>query len=62
VPRSWPRQLSVEQEALVVRARERTKWGPMRLAAVTGRIARCYRRFEWSQPGALLHIDAYSAP
>jgi transposase InsO family protein len=21
-----------------------------------------YRRFEWSQPGALLHIDAYSAP
>jgi transposase-like protein len=21
-----------------------------------------HRRFEWSQPGALLHIDAYSAP
>ena len=21
-----------------------------------------YRRFEWAQPGALLHIDAYSAP
>jgi hypothetical protein len=21
-----------------------------------------YRRFEWSQPGALLHIDAYKAP
>jgi transposase InsO family protein len=21
-----------------------------------------YRRFEWSQPGALLHIDAYGAP
>jgi transposase InsO family protein len=21
-----------------------------------------FRRFEWSQPGALLHIDAYSAP
>jgi transposase InsO family protein len=23
---------------------------------------RTFRRFEWSQPGALLHIDAYSAP
>jgi transposase InsO family protein len=23
---------------------------------------RSFRRFEWSQPGALLHIDAYTAP
>ena len=26
------------------------------------RSARRYRRFEWCQPGALLHIDAYKAP
>ncbi len=82
VPASCPWQLSGEEQALIVRARERTNWGPMRLAALTGRhrstiwkvlwrhgVSRrrrgrrqTFRRFEWSQPGALLHIDAYSAP
>lgn len=65
----------------MLRARERTNWGPMRLAALTGRhrstvwkvLARhgcsrrrrstrqTFKRFEWAQPGALLHIDAYKA-
>jgi transcriptional regulator of acetoin/glycerol metabolism len=36
VPRSCPWKLSAEQEQLVLRARERTNWGPMRLAALTG--------------------------
>ena len=30
--------------------------------AVAARGRQTFRRFEWSQPGALLHIDAYSAP
>jgi transposase InsO family protein len=82
VPRSCPWALSAEQERRILDARERTNWGPMRLAALTGRhratiwkvlkrhgVSRrrraqrqTFRRFEWSQPGALLHIDAYSAP
>ena len=31
-------------------------------AGGAGRRGRRSERFEWSQPGALLHIDAYSAP
>lgn len=82
VPNSCPWALSREVEQRIVRARERTNWGPMRLAALVGRhratvwkvlkrhgLSRrrrpgrqTFRRFEWSQPGALLHIDAYSAP
>lgn len=82
VPRSCPWKLSAEQEQLVLRARERTNWGPMRLAALTGlhrstvwkvlwRHGRSrrrrpgrqtFKRYEWAQPGALLHIDAYKAP
>ena len=82
VPRSCPHALSTEDEQKILDARARTHWGPMRLAALTGRhratvwkvlkrhgVSRrrrrqrqTFRRFEWSQPGALLHIDAYSAP
>lgn len=82
MPRSCPWALGAEAERTILDARERTNWGPMRLAALVGRhrstvwkvlhrhgVSRrrrgqrqTYRRFEWSQPGALLHIDAYSAP
>ena len=81
-PKSCPWALDGEAEQLILRARERTNWGPMRLTALTGRhrstiwkvlkrhgVSRrrrgerqTFKRFEWSQPGALLHIDAYSAP
>lgn len=82
IPRSCPWALSVEVEQQILRARARTNWGPMRLAALVGRhratvwkvlkrhgVSRrrkgqpqTFRRFEWSQPGALLHIDGYKAP
>jgi transposase InsO family protein len=82
VPKSCPWALGEEIEQQILRARERTNWGPMRLAALVGRhratvwkvlwrhgVSRrrrgkrqTFRRFEWSQPGALLHIDAYKAP
>lgn len=82
VPKSCPWRLGEEVEQRVLAARERTNWGPMRLAALVGRHRstvwkvlkrhgrsrrrrgqrQTFRRFEWSQPGALLHIDAYSAP
>jgi len=81
VPKSCPWQLSAEQEQKILRARQRTNWGPMRLSALTGfgrstnhkvlarhgqsrrrrQTRQTFRRFEWSQPGALLHIDAYGA-
>jgi transposase InsO family protein len=83
VPKSCPWALSAEQEQQILRARQRTNWGPMRLQALTGRhrsttwkvlkrhgcsrrrrapkLERPPRRFEWAQPGALLHIDAFSA-
>jgi transposase InsO family protein len=82
VPKSCPWQLTAEQERRVLEARQRTNFGPMRLAALTGRhrstvwkvlkrhgqsrrrrgTRQTFKRFEWSQPGALLHIDAYKAP
>jgi hypothetical protein len=82
VPRSCPWALSREDEQQVMRARERTSWGPMRLSALTGRHRstiykvltrhgksrrrrgqrQTHRRYEWAQPGALLHIDAFSLP
>lgn len=82
VPRSCPHALGPEVERRILEARARTNFGPMRLAALTGRhratvwkvlrrhgVSRrrrpgrqTFKRFEWSQPGALLHIDAYSAP
>jgi len=77
---SWA--LSAQEEQRILQARAKTNWGPMRLAALTGRHRatvwkvlkrhgqskrrraqrQAFRRFEWSQPGALLHIDAYKAP
>jgi transposase InsO family protein len=81
VPKSCPWGLSVEQEQRILDARARTNFGPMRLAALTGRhrstiwkvlkrhgvsrrrrsTRQTFKRFEWSQPGALLHIDAFKA-
>lgn len=37
VPSSCPWALSVEQEQAILRAREKTNWGPMRLTYLTGR-------------------------
>ena len=37
VPKSCPWALSVEQEQAIVRAREKTNWGPMRLTWLCGR-------------------------
>lgn len=82
VPKSCPHALTAEEEQRILRARERTNWGPMRLTALTGRhrstiwkvlkrhgvsrrrrgTRQTFKRYEWSQPGALLHIDAYRAP
>jgi transposase InsO family protein len=83
VPGSCPWALSAEQEQAILRAREKTNWGPMRLTYLTGRhrstiwkvLARhgqsrrrrsstrqTSRRYEWSEAGALLHIDAFQAP
>jgi transposase InsO family protein len=83
VPGSCPWALSSEQEQAILRAREKTNWGPMRLTYLTGRHRstiwkvlarhgvsrrRCSaprqtsRRYEWTEAGALLHIDAYSVP
>ena len=50
--------------ALVGRHRA-TVYGVLRRHGVSRRrrgTRQTYRRFEWSQPGALLHIDAYKAP
>jgi transposase InsO family protein len=77
-PRRSPRQLTVEQEAPILRARERTGLGPARLAGLvrrarstvwkvlwrngvsrrrSSRPRQTFRRYEWAQPGALLHMD-----
>ena len=76
-PHTCPRQLSPGDEAMIVRARSETGYGPMRLAFVVGRarstvwkVLRRHglsrrprvaqpprRRYEWSRPGALLHVD-----
>jgi transposase InsO family protein len=50
--------------ALVGRHRA-TVYGVLRRHGVSRRrrdTRQTYKRFEWSQPGALLHIDAYKAP
>jgi transposase InsO family protein len=81
VPRSCPWALSAHNEQRILSAREKTNWGPMRLAELTGRhrsttwkvlkrhgVSRRRRsprpqstkRYEWAEPGALLHIDAFS--
>ena len=82
IPKSCPWALTAEQEQKILDARARTNFGPMRLAALTGRhrstiwkvlkrhdqsrrrrsTRQTFKRFEWAQPGALLHIDAFKAP
>jgi len=78
-PHSCPWALGAEVERRVLDARERTNYGPARLAGLVGlcrgtiwkvlrrhdmsrrrrsRPRQSFRRFEWAQPGALLHIDA----
>ena len=80
VPRSCPWALSAAEEQLILDARARTNWGPMRLTWLTGRHrSTCWkvlwrhgvsrqrrsegrqttRRYEWTEAGALLHIDAF---
>lgn len=82
-PRSCPWALTVEQERVILDARAKTNWGPMRLTWLTGRHRstcwkvlarhgvsrqRCSerpattRRYEWTEAGALLHIDAFELP
>jgi transposase InsO family protein len=77
-PRRSPRQLTAEQEAPILRARQRTGLGPARLAGLcrrarstiwkvlwrhgvsrrrSSRPRESFRRYEWAQPGALLHMD-----
>jgi transposase InsO family protein len=79
-PRSCPWALSAEAEQVILDARAKTNWGPMRLTWLTGRhrstiwkvLARhgvsrqrrterpaTTRRYEWTEAGALLHIDAF---
>ncbi len=78
VPRSCPWRLSVEEERRILQARERTNYGPARLAGLVGYRRstvwkvlarhgrsqrrrsgerRSFRRYEWAEPGALLHQD-----
>jgi transposase InsO family protein len=78
VPASCPWRLSSEEEQRILDARQRTNYGPARLAGLVGyrrstiwkvlhrhdcsRRRRSpqpasYRRYEWSEPGALLHQD-----
>lgn len=78
VPRSCPWRLSESEQQRILEARERTNFGPARLAGIVGyrrstiwkvlsRHGRSrrrgpserqsYRRYEWAQPGALLHMD-----
>ena len=77
-PRSCPWQLGGEAEQRILRARERTNYGPARLAGLVGYRRstvwkvlarhgcsqrrrtpreRSFRRYEWAEPGALLHMD-----
>lgn len=78
MPGSCPWRLSDEAEQHILDARQRTNYGPARLAGLVGYrrstiykvLARhgasrrrgpgerqSYRRYEWAQPGALLHMD-----
>jgi transposase InsO family protein len=81
-PRSCPWALAEEAERRILAARERTGYGPARLAGLVGfcrgtiwkvlkrhGVSRrrrgerqSYRRFEWAEPGALLHLDAMQLP
>src|SRR3954449_3557438 len=78
VPRSCPWRLDAASERRIFDARERTNYGPARLAGLVGyRRSTVYkvlarngrsrrrrtpqerasRRYEWAEPGALLHMD-----
>ena len=80
VPRSCPWALSAADEQLILDARAKTNWGPMRLTWLTGRHrSTCWKvlwrhgvsrqrrserpasakRYEWTEAGALLHVDAF---
>src|SRR5215208_6444131 len=70
VPKSCPWALSAEQEQQILQAltgRHRsTTWKVLKRHGCSRRrrapkLERPPRRFEWAQPGALLHIDAFSA-
>jgi transposase InsO family protein len=81
-PRSCPWALPEEAERRILAARERTGYGPARLAGLVGfcrgtiwkvlkrhGVSRrrrgerqSYRRFEWAEPGALLHLDVMQLP
>jgi transposase InsO family protein len=78
VPKSCPWRLTDADEQRILDARERTNYGPARLAGLVGRRRstihkvlarhgrsrrrrtpreRSSRRYEWAEPGALLHQD-----
>jgi transposase InsO family protein len=78
VPHSCPWRLGADDEQRILDARERTNYGPARLAGLVGfrrstihkvlvrhgrsrrrrsPQRRSFRRYEWAQPGALLHQD-----
>ena len=78
VPHSCPWRLTDADEQRILDARERTNYGPARLAGLVGRRRstiykvlarhgrsrrrrtpreRSSRRYEWAEPGALLHQD-----
>src|SRR5215208_1184253 len=78
VPRSCPWRLEEAAERRILDARERTNYGPARLAGLVGYRRstvwkvlarhgvsrrrrtpreRSFRRYEWAEPGALLHMD-----
>jgi transposase InsO family protein len=82
-PHSCPWSLTEEAERRILRARERTNFGPARLQGLVGRRRstiwkvlrrhgcsrrrrgerrQSWRRYEWSEPGALLHIDGKELP
>jgi transposase InsO family protein len=81
-PRSCPWALPEAAERRILAARERTGYGPARLAGLVGFCRgtiwkvlkrhgvstrrrgerQTYRRFEWAEPGALLHLDAMRLP
>src|SRR5262245_2198789 len=78
VPRSCPWKLTGDEEQRILDARQKTNYGPARLAGLVGyrrstiykvlkrhcvsqrrhsAERQSFRRYEWSQPGALLHMD-----
>jgi len=60
-PHRQPRRLTAAEEEPILRARRETGLGPGRLAGICRRsrstIWKVLHRYEWSAPGALLHVD-----